>query len=189
MINSVLRKKAADSICRFVWEKLTGRKYRRLRAEIELRCYGPDGTLKWEENGSNALVDEGEEYFIKVAISEQLSVPTTFYLGLSQSNESTLGESVTLSTINEVSGTGYSRQGINSDDTDWTVSKDSGDWQAQSKEVTFSASGTWSAALSMFLTTVASGTSGRVIATKDLSQSRTLYSGDQLKCRITIKAQ
>jgi hypothetical protein len=189
MLNSVVRKKAADALCRLIWEGLTGRKYRRLRSEIELRCYGPDGTLKWEESGPNALVDEGEEYFIKVAISEQLSVPTTFYLGLSQSSESTLGETVTLSSVNEVSGSGYARQGINSDGTDWTVSQDSGDWQAQSKEVTFSASGTWSAALSMFLCTVASGTNGKLIATKDLSQSRTLYNGDQLKARITIKAQ
>jgi hypothetical protein len=187
-LTSVQRKELGDDICKILWEGITGRKYRRLRVHIgNIEHRDKDGKLLWQDrDGANALVDQGEEYFLKVGLGGATMAATT-YLGLSQSNEATLGETITLAGINEVAGTGYARGSITSNLTDWTASLNSGDWQMLSKQITFTATGgTWSAALSLFLATSADG-SGKVLSTKDLSMSRTLASGDTLKCTLTLK--
>lgn len=191
LIPTPYRKKATDALCRFIWLALTGRKYHRICAEAHWRHIGVDGRELARGIAVNALTDEGEEWFLKVALSEAQAVPASYYMGLSTTNEATQTDAVTLTGINELAvSNGYARQAIASDATDWTVAVDSGDWQAVSKEVTFTASGgNWSAALSLFLTNVASGTAGKAIATKDLSQSRTVLNGESLKCTIKVKLQ
>lgn len=135
-----------------------------------------------------ALVNEGEQFMLQVALSEQQTVPVTFYIGLSQTDETTLGEGATLATISEVTGSGYARKAVNSDAVDWTTGLSGGDWRAISKEVTFSATGAWTQAKSAFLATTLDNT-GKLLATKDLSTPRTLANGDSLKVTMIVKAQ
>lgn len=186
-LTSVQRKELGDDLCKILWEGITGRKYRRLKVHIgNIQHCNREGKVLWEDrDGANALVNEGEEYFLKVGLGAAVMAAAT-YLGLSKSNEATLGEAVTLATIAEVSGTSYARCSVTSDLTDWTASLNSGDWQLLSKQVTFTAGGTWDAALSLFLATSSDG-SGKVLSTKDLSVSRTLLDGDTLKCTMTLK--
>jgi hypothetical protein len=178
------KKEIADALCRAIWERITGRKYRRLRFETRWE-HVRAGLVVARGLAINALVDQGEEYFLKVGIGAQAAAATT-YLGLSQSNESTLGEAVALAGINEVTGTGYARKALTSGLSDWTASQVGGDWQMQSKQLTFTAGGTWATALSMFLAT-SSDNSGKVLGTKDLGAARSLIINDVLNCVLTLK--
>lgn len=111
---------------------------------------------------------------------------STLYVGLAE--DESLAENATLSSITEVSGSGYQRQPLSRGSTDWPTSESTGtyDWRVKSAQVTFTATGTWSTARTAFLCTVASGTSGRLIASAPLSQPRTLGNGDQLKVDFTV---
>jgi len=115
--------------------------------------------------------------------------PSTLYVGLAE--DTSLAEGATLSSVTEVSGSGYSRQSLTCNSSGWVTSEDagSGDWRVVSAQVTFTASGTWSTARTVFVTNVASGTSGILIASGPLSVERTLGNGDQLKVTITITLQ
>ena len=118
-----------------------------------------------------ALTKTGSKKILEYALGNQTQ-PTTFYIGLSQSNEATLGDDPTLAGINETTGGSYARQSITANLTDWVESTDgNGYWQLTSKLLTFTGAfgGT---CLSMFLTDASSGTSGTVFATKNLGTSR-----------------
>ena len=144
--------------------------------------------LLWGEVGHNIFHDEGEEWLLDVAFTETASVPAAFYIGLD--NRGSLAEGDALTDLSgEPSGNGYARKAVNSDDTDWTVSQDSGDYQALSKTVTFTASGGSIGPVTKgFLCTVATGTSGVLINSKALSQERTLASGESLNVSMALKA-
>lgn len=131
-----------------------------------------------------ALTNEGEEYFLKAVLSKAISLPTDYAIGLSQSTAATLGEGVTLPTVNEVTGSGYARQWVTAGIAGWSVAISDGDWQATSIEVTFTATGTWATARSMFLSDGV-----RVLATLDLSAARTLTNGEHFHCVMKLKQQ
>lgn len=189
LLTSPQRDRISSALCRFICKQLTGRKYRRLGMYIErVEHRDGQGNLLWEDHpGHNALVDGGEKYFLQVGLTGEMSKPANFYLLLSTQNESTMGETVTLAGLTEVSGTGYARQAIPSAaTTGWTTSLNSGDWQGLSISVVFTAGGTWTSAVAMVLATTIDNT-GVPIATKDLSTTRTLQNTDTLTCTITIK--
>jgi hypothetical protein len=146
-----------------------------------------DGEVIWEETIHNIFHDEGEEYLVKVAFSEELSVPATHYIGLDA--RTTLAEADTLSSLaGEPSGNGYARQAVNTDNTDYTASQESGDWQAATKIVTFAASGGSIGPVdNCFLCDAASGTTGDLYCSLALSQERTLGDGEELDVSMTIK--
>lgn len=154
----------------------------------KIEHFDRDGNHIWGEEGPNLIHDEGEEFMIKVCFTEVVSVPAAYYLGLDA--RTTLAEVDTLaSLVDEPSGDGYARQAINSDGTDWTAQKDagSGDWEAESKECSFTASGgNWGAVTKAFLATSSDG-SGKLIASKALSQSRTVNDGETLKVTFTAR--
>lgn len=104
------------------------------------------------------------------------TIPQYYWVGLSQSLRATLGETATLSTINEVTGTGYARVRVRTDTTDWAQALISSYWQAKSKAVAFSATGTWSIARSMFLATTQNN-AGVLLDVRDLAAEFTLASG------------
>ena len=144
--------------------------------------------ILWEGRGiPNIFHDEGEQFVCQVVFSEAQTPPIAYYLGLD--NRTSLAEADTLASLSgEPTGNGYARQAVNSDATDWTVSQDSGDYQAKSKTVTFSATGgSWGPVTKLFLCTVATGTSGKLLCSLALSQSRTLASGESLQADMTIK--
>lgn len=152
-------------------------------------CRDKYGKVKWAEyNIPNLLHDEGEQYFLQAALSEEQSVPASFFIGLD--DRAALAEADTLASLSgEPVGNGYSRQTVNSDATDWVVSQVAGDYQAKSKTVRFTASGgaipATGSVSKMFLTTSSDGT-GKLIASVALSAARALADGDSLDTDITI---
>lgn len=93
-----------------------------------------------------------------------------YYLGLSQSDRTTLGETVTLSTVNEVTGTGYARKPIKTDSAEWVALFTGGFWQVTSAVANFTAAaGNWTIQKALFICTVPTGTSGRIIDLRDIT--------------------
>lgn len=155
----------------------------------DVRCFAPDGTLVWEELGvPNMLHDEGEQFILEVLFTQAASVPAAYYLGLD--DRATLAEADTLVTVaaTEPVGSGYSRQPVNSDAVDWTITQNGGDYQAASAVVTFAASGgTIGPVKNLFLCNVASGTAGALIASVELSEERTMPNNFSLETSMIVK--
>lgn len=155
------------------------------------------GKLIWEgkdlEIATNGLMDEGEENMLDSYFRNQ-NTPTSFYVGLGNNGgvPGIPAETATLATITEVAGTGYARQALNRNITDWpTLALDAGDYQVTSTSKSFSNSGgsAWTAADYLFLTNVVSGTAGKLLVTVALSVSRILQAADQLNVTIKCKLQ
>jgi hypothetical protein len=100
----------------------------------------------------------GLQYLLEVAFTEQQSVPASFYRGLG--TNTSLADGATLASIAELSGDGYARDALASDGIDWDGEGIGvGDYQAVSKESTFSAAGAdWVRARIDFLATTVDGT-------------------------------
>lgn len=151
------------------------------------------GRVQWADLGlHNLMPDEGEQWLLEVAFSEVQTVPVNFGVLLTLEVAANIDELTTETTIadgtdgTEAVGNGYARQTIASDNTDFPVVFDAGDWEAQSKTVTFTASGgsigpvDW-----MGLET---GGAGKLVAAVALSASRTILNGDSLNTSVDIKA-
>lgn len=135
----------------------------------------------------NSLADQGEQDLLETFYVNQSAPATNFFLGLSNS---TPVDTSTLSTITEVSGSGYARQTITRNTTGWpTRGLVSNDWQIQSLTCTFTATGSWTTANYAFLCSVTSGTSGRFWNYVQLSVARTLGNGDSLQFTYKITLQ
>lgn len=121
-----------------------------------------------------------EEFF------QGATAPTQFYLGLA--TNTSLAENAALTDISEVTGTGYSRQLVERSAVGWPTSEASGtnDWRVITKEVTFTATGTWTTANTLFLATTNDNT-GKLIASAEISPGRTLGNGDSLQATESIQ--
>jgi hypothetical protein len=107
--------------------------------------------------------DEGENYLLDVFFTGEPQ-PGTLYLGLYTDPSTEPSESAVLSGLTEPSGADYARQSIASGD--WTLSGA----QATGPQKTFTASlGAWGNCYGYFLTTVLSGTSGKLLAVENFS--------------------
>lgn len=156
----------------------------------------PDGETIWEDlDLHNLMPDEGEQWILEVAFSEVQSTPANFQIGLTDEVASMIDEATDETTIAdgtdgvEPAANGYARQTVASDNTDFPVAIDGGDFRAVSKVVTFTASGgsippsgavDW-----MFLAT---GAAGKLVAAVALSTGRVILDGDSLNTSIRIKA-
>jgi hypothetical protein len=162
----------------------------------DVRCYDKHGKLKWEDLGlKNLLHDEGEQALLSAYFATAMTgygaPPANLYLGLDA--RVSLAEADTLLSLSgEPSGNGYARKALSTAGTgasgqDFYVNQPGTYYRADSKVVTFIASGgAWSAVTKMFLCTVVSGTAGKLIASLALSASRTLQDGDSLNASIYI---
>lgn len=129
---------------------------------------------------------EGLTFFGETALSEAQSVPASFYLGLGTGALPTLAQG--LADITEVSGTGYARQAIASNNTDIVTSADGNYMKFTCSEETFTGgAGGWTEADYAFLCTVSSGTSGKLLAAVDLSTPQTLGENDLLKVTFAVE--
>ena len=154
----------------------------------------------WEDEGPNIFHDEGEKFICDVVFSEEDTVPTNYYLGLDRRNKQApdagpgLTEGDTLGDLYiEQAGTGYARQPVASDATaaGFTVTQvpvDTGDWQAKTCTVTFTATaGDWTDVETLFLCTVVSGAGGLLIASRPLSAKRSVGNGESLECSMYVR--
>lgn len=97
------------------------------------------------------------------------------YLGLSTS---VVGKDSTLSTITEVSGTGYSRKTIVAGGTGWSyVSGENGGQVVNAQNIEFTAGSNWGTVMSIFLCTVSTGTAGEIHYYYTLNPSIPVLSG------------
>jgi len=146
---------------------------------------------EWES--PNSLADEGEQFFLD-AFLRGATAPTTFYLGLTDSTSAcSIADTATLTTaaaLGEPSTNGYARIEVERSAVGWpTLALDSGDYQATSKTVTFSASGgSWGPVYCAFLGTTSNNT-GKLISYAALSTGRTLASGESLQITYKVKLQ
>ncbi len=167
-----------------------------IRSYWDVWCTRPDGSVRWAEYGlPNLMPDEGEQWLLQVAFSEEAAVPAAFEVGLTLDNAGGIDEFTTETTVadgvdgTEPSGNGYARQALNSDAVDWTVELDAGDYWARSIVVTFTAAGGPIPVAGnvdfMFLTT---GGAGILVAAVALSIARSIPDGDSLNTSIRVKA-
>ena len=161
--------------------------------QFELIALNADGSEKWRDRAKNSLADEGESIFLDCNL-RATNCPSTFYMRLTDSTTPcSLGDTDTLTTaaaLGEPSSNGYTAQQITRDATGWpTLALDSGDYQATSKTVTFSATGgTWGPVYCVFLGTTSNNT-GKLISYAALSVGRTLADGESLQVTYKIKLQ
>ena len=127
---------------------------------------------------ANIIHDEGEQYLLQAALSEEQTLPANFYLGLCND---TLTKTDALTDIaNEPSGDGYARQEIPSTGVGWTVAKSGDYYRATGTQETFTANGgNWGSLNTWFIATSADGT-GKLIASGDIDPARTIADGDSL---------
>jgi len=115
---------------------------------------------------------EGLQFILEVAFSEEQSVPANFYIGLC--TDASLAETASLGDQTEVSGTGYARQAVASTAVGFvSASTGTNDRKVTTVEVTFTAGGTWTGAKTAFLATTIDDT-GVLIASEQLSATITL---------------
>lgn len=145
-----------------------------------------DGTIKDVEVAHNFLADEGEEDMLDVYF-RGATAPTEFYLRLyneADTTNGTIDETINLSDASsgEPSSNGYSAQLVERNTTGWpTLTQTSGDFQVQSKEVTFSASGGSWGPVDYAIVATTSDDTGLALAAVALSESRTLKDGETLR--------
>jgi hypothetical protein len=133
---------------------------------------------------ASQLHTEGLQFLLETAFTKQQTIPATYYIGLATG---VLADVATLATLTEVSGTGYARQAVTAGATDFTsAATGTNDRKVTTKTVTFTAGGTWTGAVTVFLCTVISGTTGKLIASAPLSLTRTLGNGDTLAVALEL---
>jgi hypothetical protein len=134
---------------------------------------------------SNALADEGEQDMLDVYFRTQAK-RTNLYGRL---YNDTPVETDTLATLTgEVIGTGYAALTWPVSNTGFpTLALDAGDFKVTSSTQTFTAGGAWSAASTLVLATVATGTAGLHVAWSALSSTRTLAISDTLDVSVSVK--
>ena len=154
------------------------------------------GNLKWfEESEGNILHDEGEIAILSAYFATTMSgygaPPANLYLGLDA--RATPAEANTLASLSgEPAVGGYARKALSTAGTglsgqDFYINQPAAYYRADSKTVTWTATGAaYPAVTQLFLCTVLSGTAGKLICTKALSQSRTLADGDSLNASMQI---
>lgn len=162
---------------------LTGRPH---RATADWQHFRRGSLLMAGANLPNIWHDEGEEYLVKVAFSEELSVPANHYIGLD--DRVALAEADVLTSLSgEPAVGGYARQAVPTTAVGYTASQVAGNWQAKTTTETFTPSGAnYPAVRNCFLTDQASGTVGDLYCSIALSASRTVLDGDSLNVDMTI---
>jgi hypothetical protein len=164
-----------------------------------VECVGADGALKWSEECDNAVFDEGEQLILDLALRG--ASLGSWYMGLLKTSLTpTPAETSTLATLpvsthEPINATepGYTRGAIARDSTasGWpTLALSSGDFEATTKVVSFTASGNWTGSIRwLFLTTdsTVQGTTGKLVSLAQLSADRTLLSGDTLNVTYKLK--
>lgn len=149
----------------------------------------PDGNVVWYEPAwaSNILHNEGEQYILACAFNTSVDTPpANLYFGLDDRVTPAEGDALT-DLSGEPSTFGYARQPV-STSGDISIALDSGDYQAVTATVTFTAAGgDWASVRNRFLCDVVSGTAGRLISTLALDTPRVVTAGSSLNTNYTAK--
>lgn len=125
----------------------------------------------------NFMADEGESLVLD-GFWRAATIPSAFFLGLLSATPT---ETSTLSSVTEVTGTGYARKSLTRNSTNFpTLALVSGDFKVSMLTQTFACtSGTWSTATYAYWASTSDNT-GKLIAAIALGTSRTLTGTDTL---------
>ena len=128
----------------------------------------------------NTVVKDGAEAFLQLLFQAQASLPSSFWMGLT--NVDYTYDDAVLADIaaGEPTGNGYARQELVRDTDDWDVSEVNGLMRARSKIVTFTASANWDKEWNrMFLCSVETGTAGIIFSfSAKTEDDQAVVSGD-----------
>jgi len=129
---------------------------------------------------------EGLQFLLECALTEEQSVPANFYVGLCE--DASLNEDASLGDLTELSGNGYARVAVASDNVDLTsAAAGTNDRKVTTKACTFTADGgAWNGAKKAFLATTIDD-SGKLIASMDLAATRTLQDGDSEEATLVLQ--
>ena len=155
---------------------------------MDFRHLDKDGNVIWEDlNRENFLADEGEYNILNLFLIGG-TAPSTFHIRLY--NDTPVETDAMVDLIGEPSGNGYPAGGIEVEHsaTGWpTLALDSGDYQATSKTVTFTASGGSIGPVTYAVLAATISAAEKHIASVALSQSRTLAAGESLQVTYKVK--
>jgi len=153
----------------------------KIRGFVMAECYGPDGKLKWRDEGENLIVDEGLNFIIDTALSGSAQ-DTTYFVGLKDTG-TPLAAWTLASGPTEITAIYSGNRPAWTEDntgTDESVSN-------SASPASFSITGT-DTVFGAFLATVDTGTAGTLIGAKDFAASQAVGSGDTLNVTYTINA-
>jgi len=146
-----------------------------------------DGKVIWEDEGPNAVSQQGEEALLETFFRGDATYdPTEFYVRLCNS---TPDVTTTLSTVvSEASGNGYAAQVVEKSTVGFpTKELDLGAYRIVSKTVSFAAvGGSIGPVTTAYLATTSDNT-GRFIAFRALSLTRTILNSDTMTIQFRIK--
>ena len=147
-----------------------------------------NGVVIWEDSGRNGLADEGEEAILELYFrNDPVFEPTEFYVRLC--NDTLVETDVLGSVANEPTADyGYAPQLLERSTVGFpTKELNEGDWRLVSKEVTFIASGgDIGPVTTAYLATTLDNT-GKLLAFRTLSLTRTVLDGDEMVVQMRIK--
>lgn len=143
------------------------------------------GKIIWEHTSHNDLANEGEQQLLDVYL-RGATPPAGFYFRL---YNDTPAETDTLSTLTgEPTTNGYAAVAIERSNVGWpTLALDSGDYQATSKTVTFTASGGAIGPVTYGVLATSSDNTGKLVSYAALSQARTMADGESLEIDYAVK--
>jgi hypothetical protein len=146
-----------------------------------------DGKVIWEDEGPNALAQEGEEAVLESFFRNGTAYnPTQFYVRLC--NDALTVTDVLSSILNEPSGNGYTPQLVERSTTGFpTKELDLGAWRIISKVLSFTASGGQIGPVITAYLATSSDNSGKLIAFRSLSLTRTILDTDTMTIQFRIK--
>jgi len=160
-------------------------KHKFYEAIWELKCFDKNGNLRWQEEGRNALVDQGEMLMLDVFF-RNASITNTFYARLARD---ILEDTDTLTTIqNEPVGNGYSPQPLARSSGGFPIlEKHEGDYRVVSSEVSFTASGGDIGPINLLFLATTSDNTGYLIGYMPLSVERLILDGDTMTAKVRVK--
>lgn len=155
----------------------------------KIRCCDRSGKLKWGEERSNLLTDEGERAIVDTFFRGNASSyfgTANFYVGL---YNGTISEDTVLTTVpGEPSGNGYARIACERSVIGFPVlEQNEGDWRVVSKEFSLTASGGSIGPISGAFLGTSSDDTGSLIGAIAMGIIRTILPGDTVTFQLMIK--
>ena len=139
-----------------------------------------------------SIKTEGIQHLLELTNDLQTK-PANYYIGWCEDIETEIAANANLTDLTELTGNGYARQPIPSSSTGMISAAGGTNGRTlTTDEVTFHADGgAWDLAKTMFLTTVVSGTGGKLISTQALNSGSgiALPDGQNYDCAMQIMAE
>lgn len=150
-----------------------------------IRCFGPDGRLKWEEVAKNIVVNAGLDYLLDAGLSGA-TPSTTWYVGIKNTGSPAAGDTMAShaswaenQNYTEVNRPQWQEAGVSGQSITNSANKASFSIDTDSQTI---------AGAFIVDNNTKGGTSGTLLAVADFSSSKSADNGDTLEVTYTISA-